>query len=402
MLILSSGIWTVASGFADPYFALYVLALGGSYFEVGLTGAIGPLFMVLPLVVAGSLTDVIGRKKLVVYLGLLLAGVYVIFSQAPSWEFLLLAQSLTHLIEGFRSPAFASLVADSTEPEDRVLAIALQQRVPHAMRLISPVIGGLLIDHFGLLPAMRGFYLLTFFACLATHLVRHKYLQETLTAEGGSLLAGLKSTLLDLKELPSRVPRQALLLIGINAILHLALMVSDSYWVIYATGDVVGLSAAEWGLVTLVQDIIMIVFTIVFSVAADRYGKFRFVLASFLLAPLTITLFPFSRTFTEVLILCAAFSLFTSLRTATFSALFIDYSPHAFRGRLNAFESVASRPMVVAGSLLGGYLYQNLSKATPFFLNAAVMGGVGAAFYLLIKEPAVQERADRASTESSS
>jgi AAHS family benzoate transporter-like MFS transporter len=381
----------VASGLADPYFSLYVLALGGSYFEVGLTGAIGSLFMVLPLVVAGSLTDVIGRKKLVVFLGLLLACVYVIFSQAPSWEFLLLAQSLTHLIEGFRSPAFASLVADSTEPEDRVLAIALQQRVPQAMRLISPILGGFIIDRVGLLPAMRGFYLLTFFACLATHLLRHKYLAETFTAGGGSLLAGLKSTLIDLKELPSRVPRQALFLIAINAVLHLALMTSDSYWVIYATGDVVGLTASQWGLVTIVQDIIMIVFTIVFSVAADRYGKSRFILASFLLAPLTITLFPFSRTFTEVLVLCAAFSLFTSLRTATFSALFIDYSPHAFRGRLNAFESVASRPTVIAGSLLGGYLYQNLSKATPFFLNAAIMGGVGAAFFLFIKESTAQE-----------
>ena len=116
----------MASGLANPYFSLYVLALGGSYFEVGLTSAIGNFFMILPLIFAGSLTDIIGRKKIVVYLGFLLSFVYVIFSQAPSWGFLLLGQSLNNLISGFRSPAFSSLVADSTAPDDRVLAIALQ------------------------------------------------------------------------------------------------------------------------------------------------------------------------------------------------------------------------------------------------------------------------------------
>jgi hypothetical protein len=79
------------------------------------------------------------------------------------------------------------------------------------------------------------------------------------------------------------------------------------------------------------------------------------------------------------------------MRTAAFSAMFIDYSPQAFRGRLNAFRSFTSRPMVIAGSLLGGYFYQNISKTAPFFITAAVMGSVGTIFFLLIKEPKVKE-----------
>ncbi len=391
VLILSSGIWNVASGLANPYFSLYVLALGGSYFEVGLTSAIGNFFMILPLILAGSLTDIIGRKKIVVYLGFLLSFVYIIFSQAPSWEFLLLGQSLNNLISGFRSPAFSSLVADSTEPDDRVLAIALQQRIPQAMRLLSPILGGYFIDQLGILTAMRWFYIITFFACIATHLIRHIYLKETFTPEDRDLIDGLKSTLTEIKELSSRVSRQALFLIIVNAILHLALMTSSSYWVIYATDDVVGLTASEWGLITIVQDIVMILFTIVFSLAADKYGKFRFVLASLLLTPITIALFPFSSTFTEILLLRAAFSLFISMRTAAFSAMSIDYSPQAFRGRLNAFQSFASRPMIIAGSLLGGHIYQNLSKSAPFFITATVMVWVGIAFFLLIKEPKIKE-----------
>jgi MFS family permease len=395
VLILTTGLWNITGSLADPYFSLYVLALGGSYFEVGLTSAVGNLFMLMPLVFAGSLADVIGRKRLVVFLGFLLSFIYIIFSQAPSWEVLLLGRALESLIHGFRGPAFSSLVADSTPPEDRALAIALWQRIPQAMRLASPVIGGIFIDRLGVVTAMRGFYVITFFTCLAAHVLRHRYLKETLTTSEKDILEGVKTTLREIKEIASHVPRQALILIGINAALHLALMTSDSYWVIYATDDVVGLTASQWGLVTLVQDIILIVCTILFSVVADRYGNFWFVLASLLLTPVTIALFPFSQGFTHVLFLRAAYSLATSLRTATFSAMFIDNSPRGFRGRLNALQRFASRPMVISGSLLGGYLYQTLSKPAPFFVNALVMSATGLAFLFLMKETPQKEDSDR-------
>lgn len=391
VLVVTSGIWNVASSLADPYFSLYVLALGGSYFDVGLTSALGNLFMLIPLVFAGSLADSVGRKRLVVNLGFLLAGIYVIFSQAPTWEFLLLGRVFNYLVNGFRGPAFSSLLADSTRSEDRALAIALQQRIPQAMMLVSPFIGGLFIDRLGIVTAMRWFYLLTFGTCLVAQLLRRRYLQETLTTPRIDVLAGLRSTLRGLRDIPARVPRQALILIGVNAFLHLALMASDAYWVVYATEDVIGLSATEWGLVTLAQNAVLIVCTILFGLAADRYGRYRFIVASMLLTPIATALFPFGRSFLDVLGLRLLFSLCTSMRAATFSALFFDYSPKAYRGRLNAFQRLASRPMVIGGSLLGGYLYQSLAKASPFYLNAAVMAITGLIVLLWVKEP--RERA---------
>ena len=67
--------------------------------------------------------------------------------------------------------------------------------------------------------------------------------------------------------------------------------------------------------------------------------------------------------------------------------MFVDYSPKVFRGRLNAFQRLASRSMAVFGTLLGGCLYQDFSKAYPFFVNAVAVGATGTAFLLLIKEP---------------
>jgi MFS family permease len=80
-----------------------------------------------------------------------------------------------------------------------------------------------------------------------------------------------------------------------------------------------------------------------------------------------------------------------SLRSAALSAIFIDYSPKIFRGRINALQRLATRPMAVCGSLLGGYLYQDFTKASPFFVNALIIGVTGISFLLLIKEPTKYE-----------
>ncbi len=386
MLTVTTGIWNIASNLADPYFSLYILALGGSYFDIGLTSAIGNLLMIIPLVFAGSLTDVIGRKRLVVGFGYALAVTYIIYAQAPSWQFLLLGQAATSLIHGFRSPAFSSIVADSTRSENRAFSIALWQRIPQAIRLASPLLGGYLIDQLGIIPAMRIFYISTFIACMVAHILRHKYLRETLSIRQHQIVERLKKTIRELKTLPRHVSHQALYLIGINALLHLASMTANAYWVVYATGELGRLTASEWGVATLFHDLILIVFSIIFGFAADKFGKFRFVFISFILTPIAIALFPTRQGFLEILIIRSVFGLLTSLRTAAFSALFIDYSPQMFRGRLNAFQRLASRPMVIVGNLLGGLLYQQVSAPAPFYVYAGVLGITGIVFYLLMKD----------------
>jgi MFS family permease len=381
----------MASTLADPYFSLYVLALGGSYFDISLTSAVGNLLMLIPIFFAGSLTDVVGRKRLVVFFGFLLTAIYILFSQAPSWEFLLIGQALNFLINGFRGPAFSAILADSTNPEDRVFALALWQRIPQVMTLISPFIGGLIIDRLGIVQAMRIFYLITFFTCLIAQLLRYKYLKETVPRINGAVFRTLKSAIIEIKELPSKIPRQVLYIIGINGLLSFAASIPASYWVIYATTDIIGLTASEWGLSTTVHTIIMIVFTIIFSLLANKFGRTKNIIVSLIVTPFIVILFPFSNNITEILILRIALSLAMSLRSAALSAIFIDYSPKFFRGRINALQRLATRPMAVFGSLLGGYLYQDYSKSSPFFVNALVIGAAGITFLLLIKEPSQYE-----------
>jgi len=381
----------MASSLADPYFSLYVLALGGSYFDISLTSAVGNLLMLVPIFFAGALTDVIGRKRLVVFFGFGLTSIYIIFSQAPSWEFLLVGQALNFLINGFRGPAFSAILADSTRPEDRVFALALWQRIPQVMTLISPFIGGLVIDRLGVIQAMRLFYIITFFTCFTAQLLRYKYLKETVTHINRAILGTLKSAIVEIKELPSKIPKQVLYIIVINALLSFAASIPASYWVIYATNDVIGLTASEWGLSTMVHTMIMIVFTILFSFVANKFGRTKNIIVSLLVTPFIIALFPISTNFTEILLLRAALSLAMSLRSASLSAIFIDYSPRLFRGRINALQRLATRPMAVFGSLLGGYLYQDFSKSSPFFVNALVIGAAGITFLLLIKEPTTYE-----------
>jgi MFS family permease len=390
ILLLTAILFRIVFDVVNPYFSLYVLALGGSYFDIALISVVGSVFGLASTIFAGSLTDVIGRKRLVVFLGAFETSINLIYSQAPSWEFLLLGRTLRSFSQGFRQPALSALIADSTNPEDRTLSLALWQ-TRSAMAFFSPFVGGLLIDRLDIVPAMRLSYLIAFFVQSSIPIIRYKYVKETLTNVNRDVLGGLRSALIEIKDIPFKVSRQVLLLIGIQAALSFAISIPASYWVVYGTKDVVGLTASEWGLTTMVQTAIMGVSTIFFGLAADKYGKSKLILFSLLSSPLATALFPLCKNFIQILVLRSALSLLTSMRSAALSAIVIDYSPRIFRGRLNAFQRLASRSMAIFGSLLGGYLYQDFSKPFPFFVDAAVMGATGFAFLLLIREPIKHE-----------
>jgi DHA1 family multidrug resistance protein-like MFS transporter len=392
VIIISSGIWNIALMLAMPYFSLYILSLGGSFFDVSFTNAVGSICMVFPMIFAGTLADIVGRKSIVVYLGFLISLVYFIFSQAPSWEYLVLGQALNFLINGFRVPAFSAILADSTDPRDRALAFALWQRVPQAMTIASPLIGGYIIDILGVVPSIRFFYIIIFFASLIAQIIRLKFLQETLKTERKNIFEELKSALLVLKDIPSKTPKEVTFLIFINSLLSFGLSVPAPFWVIFGTEDVIGLKAFEWGFITIVETVIMIFSTIFFAVAADKYGDKKFIVSSLLLSPLIIALFPYAKNFLEVLAIRSILSLITSLRSAPLSAILTDYSPRIFRGRIYAFQGLFTLTSAGFGNLLGGYFYQNVSKQLPFFTEAIMIIISSVLFIFLIKEPINNER----------
>ena len=142
VMILTSGIWTLAGQLVWPFQSIYILYLGGTYFQVGLVASIGAISGLIPTLYGGYLADTLGGKELVAWMSFLLSFNALIFAFAPDWRWLIVASILNSVASGLRQPSFSSIIDDSTDQESRAQSYALWLIIPPLFGLVSPYLMG--------------------------------------------------------------------------------------------------------------------------------------------------------------------------------------------------------------------------------------------------------------------
>jgi MFS family permease len=101
------------------------------------------------LIPAGILSDKIGRKK-VIFIGLLLTGITLLFRSVVEYKSLLLAIAfLTGLTQAFIQVSSVPLLAENSKPEQRVQLFSLYFGIMTASNVVGNLFGGFLTDLFG-------------------------------------------------------------------------------------------------------------------------------------------------------------------------------------------------------------------------------------------------------------
>ena len=387
VMAFTSGLWTLMGQLVWPFWPLYVLGLGGGYFDIGLISAVGSLCGVVPFLLGGYMADALGRKRMVYTLSFVLSSSALINAFAPDWRWLIASSILSSIAVGFRGPAFNAIIADSTRDEDRAEAYALFSIIPPLFGLASPYLMGLYIDRVGVVKALRLGYLLLFASSFTASTLRLLLLKETLPAEERRSVKAstiLRDTLRGMGETLRIMPRELWVLIAVASSFSFGAAVGGPFWVNYATEDVIGLSKAEWGLVSTAIRVVALILVFPFAIAADRWGRIRLVLISLTLNPLILLGFIYSRSFLHVLLIGIMGAVSSSLSTAASQALFVDYSPREHRGRINAIlgalgvvQSLTpwAQPGSIigaVGNLIGGALYGRCFQL-PLYIQASAM-----------------------------
>lgn len=383
----------MAGQMTGPFFSLYVLGLGGNYVDIGLISAMGAIVRIAPTFIGGYLTDTIGRKRIVFSMSFLLAVNELINVFAPTYQLLFLSAALGALWGGIREPAFSSLIADSTKPENRAMGYALWNVVPPIFGVVSPYVIGIFMDRYGTVVALRWAYLFVFCMGILASLIRWRFLKETLAPEDmervelrkviGEMLEGFRITFRSL-------PRGLWVFLVIDIIISLGWSLIDPYFVTFAK-EVAGLSSAQWGLTVMVWTLTNIVIRIPSAFLSDRYGRLNFIRPTLLLYPLTILFFLNSKGFTAVLLVRLSIAVLLSIDGPAWQALHTDYSPREHRGRFYAVASVIRFLFWSTGNIVGGFLYQEVSKKTPFQVGSVFLFVGAVAFLFFVREPKTRE-----------
>ena len=180
VMIASTSLWSLTGNLTMPFYALYVLELGGDYAMIGKILGVSALIKIVPLLIGGYLTDRVGRKRILYTFTYLLASVSLIRAFAPDYRFLLMASVLEALFMGIRGPSMNSIIADSTNPDNRSLSFALWTVIPSMVGVLSPSIFGVVVDNYGIRTAMMWGYITIFVFGSISAFIRQRYVKETL------------------------------------------------------------------------------------------------------------------------------------------------------------------------------------------------------------------------------
>jgi MFS transporter, DHA1 family, tetracycline resistance protein len=160
------------------YASVFMLKQGITETQIGLITSIGLVVQIFASFISGFLTDRLGRKNALLIFDVLSWSVGTLLWAISSnfWFFLIAA-----VINGFQKIphiAWTCLLVEDTEPNKRPYVYTVLQFIVVVGGLFAPI-GGLIVNYFSLIPAVRIMYILAFICMTTQFILRHIMTHET-------------------------------------------------------------------------------------------------------------------------------------------------------------------------------------------------------------------------------
>jgi MFS family permease len=357
-----------------PYRSLFILELGANKETLGallMIETIGGMIFQLP---GGILADRIGRKKVMLLSSIIGLGSPIIYLFATNWVHIAPALVLAST-SSLSRPAYNALIAESLPPDKRssgFAAISFVQKIPN---IFTGLIGGYIIDVYGVLNGVRLILVFSLLASSIGTLIYWRRLEETLTSEISKPLQGRRLTLQGI----GSMPRNILILTIVAALSAFGVRMLFGFTVIYAVEEI-GLSTTQYGLISTIVSLTSLFLTMPGGLIADRIGKKKTVTISRFVGSLSTVGVPLSSSFMHLAFFSVAGSIGSGMGGTYFrvrggpvwEALVADMCPMGDRARLMGLMGTIISLINIPATWVGGYLYDNSSPSLPFLTSFAL------------------------------
>jgi MFS family permease len=353
------------------YYALYVLRLGATETILGMIGFAGFLALASMQFPGGYLADKFGRKWLVSSMTFGVALSFILYALAPSWPLILIGVILTNFFNSIYQPALMAIVSDSLPSERRGMGFGLIMLITSTSTTPGPLVAVLLYNQFGLELGMRAAYGIVIALFLIAAILRFRLKETFIDTPRPSWKEFFRSYPTSLREsvkVWKRVPRSMFYLFLSGAIMMFGVATVQVYLVIYAV-NVLLVDTAMWGYVMLALPVTMIVLSIPIGKFVDKINRKVPILAAY--AFFFVSLLLFANGWNILLVFLSLMFLGVGLVTmnAGSNALQADLTPRESRGKVQGFSSFVNFILMALGAAAGGFLYEHLSPASPFYLS---------------------------------
>jgi MFS family permease len=397
-------IWRISVDVIFPFLGLYVLSLGGSYETIGQVMAIGNIASMILYPFGGYVADLQGRIKLIGYMTIGYAVAFLIPALTNSWQLLSVGIFFQSFVS-FYFPAMQALRADSLPPGQRGIGYATMMTIPSAVGIASPMIGGYLIERFGINQAVHGLFLLGFFAGLLVAFIRLRFLKETLSTDKtvqiklGDVPRLVLKSYSDVYETLRTVPRGLFMVSALASLFLFFASLVFPFWIVRAQ-EVMGLTTQDWGSIMLFTGAVNVLVSIPAGGLVDRLSRRWVIGVTMILGAIPSLLFLYATEYNHLLLLSVSIRVINSFMNPAFQALVADMTPKEQRGRImaamgtggvwlmgGAFGSgIMGRLLQSTGTFFSGYLY-NIDVSLPWKILSAALVFLGMTFILVVRDP---------------
>ncbi len=354
---------------AERFLPLYLIALGGGAFSVGLLNGMDNLLSALYSYPGGYLSDKIGYKKSLLLFNAAAITGYLIVIIFPYWQAVVVGAVFFLSWTAVSLPATMDMVSRVLPKNKRTMGVSmhsLMRRIPMAL---GPLLGGIMIGLFGTETGIR----LAFAAALVLGGVS-LILQQIMITEDTQKPRS-----------PERNPLRAVTLI--NPALR-NLLVSDilirfceqipyAFVVLWCVTRN-GITPLQFGALTTIEMVTAMIIYIPVAYAADKSTKKPFIVITFSFFTLFPPLLLFSRSF-GLMVVAFIIRGLKEFGEPARKALIMDLAPEGKKaGTFGTYYLL--RDSVVSLAAFGGAFLWNTSPKTNF-LTAFIFGILGTVFF---------------------
>src|ERR1700730_8477193 len=348
----------------------YLQALGASVFVIGLYDALRTLLGAIYAYPGGVLVDLWGHRRSFNAFNIFSIVGYSIVLLFPHWSAVIVGMFLFLSWTCFSLPATFSLVGEALAANRYAMGIGIQSVIRRVPIMVTPIIGGILIDRFGVVDGVRMGLTMSIMLSTATIFVQRQLRDEP---KEKSEIAERWGFWRSLREF--NAPMQRLLLSDI--LIRFCERIPYAWAVIFAM-DYVGMNGKQVGVLTMVEVLTASLCIIPASYFADKYKREPFVIVTFLMFALFPISLMISRNFNMLLVAFAIRGL-KEFGDTSRKALILSYSDATRRGQMVGAYYLMRDLIVSTGALLGAYLWNINPKAN--FLGAVAFGIAGTILY---------------------
>lgn len=354
----------------ERFLPVYLVAIGGSTFTVGLLNALDNFLSAIYSFIGGYVSDRLGYKRaLMVYTCISLLG-YLIIILIPSWQAVLLGAVFFISWTALSLPAILSLVSATVKAEKQIMGVSLHSLTRRVPMALGPVFGGLFISVYGIEKGARMAFFVAFIFGLISLWVIHRFIEDRKDSQ---------STPPKLKETLSKMSPELKILLLSDIFVRFAEQIPYAFVVLWIM-NINKLSAVDFSILTVVEMVVaMMIYIPVAYLSEKTSSKFTVAITFgfFTLFPLVLL---FSKSM-PMLIFAFIIRGLKEFGEPTRKALIVKLAPEG--GKASTFGTYyLLRDIVVSAvSLSSAYLW-NISPATNF-VTASLLGGIGTLIFLL-------------------